>query len=169
MNTGHPHTVVAVVAMDPEAPHRMDAASRAVVSQAASIVESRRGRLVLLMAPPGSARDILWSDAFALRILAEQRHRLLRAKRALRAEVEALFPAMNVTVRVANIHLADAVARFAREVAADLVVVSDRGLGLIGQWLIGPTLSAIVRKSPAPVLVVPLGAAAERREQRAAA
>lgn len=56
--------------------------------------------------------------------------------------------------RVAEGPLVDAIVGAARAVAADLIVVGSRGLGLILGTLMGSTARALVHASPFPVLVV---------------
>jgi nucleotide-binding universal stress UspA family protein len=54
-----------------------------------------------------------------------------------------------------------AIARSARERAADLIVMSTHGRGGLGRWIYGSVADAVLREAAVPVLLIP--AACERR------
>lgn len=49
----------------------------------------------------------------------------------------------------------EAIGDHAREMAADLIVIGARGLGLLDRVLVGSVAAKIIRHAPCPVLVVP--------------
>jgi nucleotide-binding universal stress UspA family protein len=61
---------------------------------------------------------------------------------------------------------ADVVLGVARRIAADLIVLGSRGHGAVGRIVRGSTVAGVLGDAPAPVLVVPAGAAGLRRPPR---
>lgn len=90
-------------------------------------------------------------DVVRSRMLAEIRERA-------EAWGREFLPGVAFEVRVEQGDVADRVAAVAAELDADLVVAGSEARGAIGGMILGDTTREILRRSPAPVVVVPPGA-----------
>ena len=117
--------------------------SQAAVEYAAQLARSTHARLTLLhVLPPPSAFDYTMGGLEAVKKLAEERTR-----------IKANYGEVDSTLRTGiNIH--DEIISVAREIAADLLVVSTHGDTGWNHFLFGSDAAKIVRDAPCPILVV---------------
>jgi nucleotide-binding universal stress UspA family protein len=111
---------------------------------AAALVRAGRGRLVLVRAAEGPLGPEVDPYADDLRARAE----IAGLCGRLRAE------GLEVTSQVRQGEAADAVARAAAELGADLLVMSTHGRGALGRVLYGSTAAGVLRRAEVPVLLV---------------
>jgi len=126
-----PHGTVSAFEFEQERPNDASARARvwgAPVSPAPKVVEDR-GRAL------ESARQAAEDDLHA---------RAARHLAGSRWEVHVTFSS----------DAAGAIAQFAREKAAQLIVMSTHGRSGVGQALLGSTTAAVIRQSTVPVVVV---------------
>lgn len=132
--------------------------SRRALRRAAAVAARRRGRLVVLFI----------NDPLLVAAAAAARRRLdLRAQSAKELDRfvrETLGgPASSrVERRVATGEPPDRILSAARDVGADLIVVGSQGLTGLARLAFGSTTTAILKRSPVPVLVVPANDAGQR-------
>ena len=117
--------------------------SQAAVEYAVQLARSMHARLTLLhVLPPPSAFDYTMGGLEAANKLAEETTRI----KAKYGEIDSLFRT--------GLDLHDEIIKVAREIAADLLVVSTHGYTGWKHFLFGSDAAKIVKDAPCPILVV---------------
>ncbi len=117
--------------------------SQSAVEHAAQLARSMHARLTLLhVLPPPSAFDYTMGGLEAAKKLAQETTRI----KANYGEVDSTFRT--------GLDLHDEIISVAREIAADLLVVSTHGDTGWKNFLFGSDAAKIVRDAPCPILVV---------------
>jgi nucleotide-binding universal stress UspA family protein len=129
-----------------------------VCSAAAELAKATGGRLVILHAVPAFLPGMYGFDAFtAAQVVAYNRTSRKRAAH----ELQALQHWFNKRVAGTKMALhdgppADVILKSARRINADYIVIGSHGHGAMHDLIAGSTARAVLRKSPCPVVLIPI-------------
>jgi nucleotide-binding universal stress UspA family protein len=148
-----------------------------VLAYAITLANRLGARLeVLTVIPEERERSLIEVDSYVPQDELDKYHdaRALRVKQHIEAQVAAFYAvragtAPERTMAEIAVHEGDDVAELildeAGKASADLIVMGSRGEGVLMGLLFGSVVQEVTRKSPVPLLLVPIHGNAEREAQ----
>lgn len=129
-------------------------ANRAARFAASLVRRAGGGEIILVNAQNPATLDV--SDISAVMSRAADRELAARqSQAAMKTAVTALRRAhIAFTVHAEIGPTAEVVARLARELGVDQIVMGSHGLGALGRFVLGSVASEVIRRAPVPVTLV---------------